>query len=285
MVPELPADFRPRACSSPISPWEFNSHRPREEGVSLNNYFQDFQAEDPIIDLDVTVAGNIPNESIYKEIDEILLDLNNECINVNLDDLNIIDENNIVNMFNENNIVCNSDNLAKIDDNNIVNSEINDENHIVNSDINDENNIVNCDINDENNIVNSEINNENNIINSNFVDNIFNENNIVYNLDNLDRIYQIVAEIQSDNVNMDTIEATNIVHNAIYDRSNENIVFYDLDDCFQNNIRSNNENILNMFVGLNVPEFDPIDHIPMLPLEDEEHHFKNIKFFLDYSKE
>ena len=136
VVPELLAGFRPRAFSSPISPWEFNSHPPREEGVSLKNYFQDFQAEDPIIDLDVTVAGNIPNESIFKEIDKILLDLNNECINENLGDLNIIDENNIINnISNENNIVYNSDNLAKIDENNIVNRNIVDnicnENNIV----------------------------------------------------------------------------------------------------------------------------------------------------------
>ena len=65
----------------------------------------------------------------------------------------------------------------------------------------------------------------------------------------------------------------------------KNIVFYDLDDYFQNNIRSNNGNILNMSMGLNIPEFDPIGHIPILPLEDDEHHFKNIRFFLDYLKE
>ena len=65
----------------------------------------------------------------------------------------------------------------------------------------------------------------------------------------------------------------------------KNIVFYDLDDYFQNNIRSNNGNILNMSMELKIPESDPIDHIPMLPLEDEEHHFKNISFFSDYSKE
>ena len=59
--------------------WEFNSHTTREVALSLKNYFQDFQTHEPVINLDVTVAGNMPNHSCFQEIDRILVGLQNEC--------------------------------------------------------------------------------------------------------------------------------------------------------------------------------------------------------------